>query len=132
MIDSFVEKIQKIFEKVIRKCCPICKYLLYSKHGEHAITKGIFGFFYGIFLGIVFYEFILVDLDFAPTLAIIIGLFISLMLALGNALSTQIRCIGILTIPSFCGKGGRGVLKAISKNHKFENFVNFIFSPSLF
>ncbi|KAM3960286.1 ubiquitin protein ligase sneaky [Aphomia sociella] len=35
------------------------------------------------------------------------------ILGLGNTVSVQLRCISLLTIPMYCGKPGRGVLKAV-------------------
>lgn len=32
---------------------------------------------------------------------------------LGNAVAIQVRCISLLLFPMYCGKPGRGVLKAV-------------------
>lgn len=98
---------------LISKACPFCHHLLFSRKNEYRPLKIIFGFLYGVLLGFGFYELILVDLNFTEDAAFIVGGIICLMLGLGIALSSQIRCISLLSIPAFCGKAGRGVLKAL-------------------
>ncbi|KAK9887184.1 hypothetical protein WA026_020637 [Henosepilachna vigintioctopunctata] len=71
--------------------------------------KAVFGFLYGLLLGLGFYALILTDLNFLPSSAIIVGILLSLMLAFGIAFSSQIRCISVLSLPVFAGKSGRGV-----------------------
>lgn len=100
-------------EEKLRKSCRPFYNLFCSRKREHRIAKVIFGFLYGLLLGLGFYELILVDLSFTENAAFLVGAVISLMLALGIAFSSQIRCIALLSIPSFCGKSGRGVLKAL-------------------
>lgn len=53
------------------------------------------------------------DLNFTVYAAFMVEGIICLMLGLGIAFSSQIRCIALLSIPAFCGKAGRGVLKAL-------------------
>lgn len=36
-----------------------------------------------------------------------------LIVGIGNVVCTQLRCISLLTVPMYCGKPGRGVLKAV-------------------
>lgn len=104
------------FTKLKRICLKKSKFLhdiFFTEEHQHKTLKGICGFFYGVFLGILFYKFILVDLDFTEGAALIVGAVICLMLGFGIAFSTQIRCITLLTFPNFGGKVGRGVLKAM-------------------
>lgn len=98
---------------VLKKGCPCCYKLLFSRKSEYKPLKIIFGFLYGLLLGLGFYELILVDLNFTENAAFIVGGTICLMLGLGIAFSSQIRCIALLSIPAFSGKAGRGVLKAL-------------------
>lgn len=87
--------------------------LLFSRKNEYKALKITFGFIYGLLLGLGFYELILVDLNFTENAALLVGGIICLMLGFGIAFSSQIRCISLLAIPSFCGKAGRGILKAL-------------------
>ncbi|XP_072379507.1 protein sneaky isoform X4 [Diabrotica undecimpunctata] len=101
------------FFKRCKKFVPLFNRLFCSEKYENVGFKRLFGFIFGFFLGILFYKFILVDLDFTEDSAIIVGGIICLMLAFGYAFSSQIRCITCLTFPIFGGKAGRGVLKAL-------------------
>lgn len=98
--------------KFLKKVPLLYKLFCTGKH-EHKTLKRIAGFIYGIVLGVLFYKFILVDLDFTEDAAFFVTLIICLMLANGIAFSSQIRCITCLTFPSFGGKVGRSVLKAM-------------------
>lgn len=100
-------------EETIQKHCPVIHNLFFSKKTEHKLLKRCVGFMYGLLLGLGFYELILVDLNFTEYAGLAVGSIICLMLALGIAFSSQIRCISMLAIPSFGGKAGRGVLKAV-------------------
>lgn len=111
-VQKCFDNIQNIFEKSIKYCPPLY-HVLYSRKGEYRKQKIFMGFFYGLFLGLAFYELIIVDLNFTENVALIVGGTIALMLACGIASSSQIRCIALLAIPSFGGKAGRGVLKAL-------------------
>lgn len=106
--DKYLLSFRKFFKRV-----PPLYNLFCTKNQEHKTLKRVVGFIYGIFLGILFYNFILVDLDFTEDAAFFVGLTICLMLAFGIAFSSQIRCITCLTFPSFGGKVGRSVLKAM-------------------
>lgn len=100
-------------EKTLQRYSPCLYYLLLSKKNEHKKLKIILGFIYGFLLGLGFYELIIVDLNFTENAALLVGGIICFMLAFGIAFSSQIRCISMLAIPSFSGKAGRGVLKAL-------------------
>ncbi|XP_028137332.2 protein sneaky [Diabrotica virgifera virgifera] len=99
--------------KRCKKFIPLFSRLFCSEKHENVALKRFFGFIFGFSLGILFYKFILVDLDFTEDSAIIVGGTICFMLAFGYAFSSQIRCITCLTFPIFGGKAGRGVLKAL-------------------
>ncbi|KAG5889823.1 hypothetical protein JTB14_023149 [Gonioctena quinquepunctata] len=106
------EKVPTSLRKFCRKV-PLLYQLFCTGKTEHVKLKRFFGFSYGIVLGIIFYQFILVDLSFSHEAGLIVGAVICLMLALGITFSSQIRCITCLTFPNFGGKVGRSVLKAI-------------------
>lgn len=108
-----LERLQNSIENCLIKCCPPLYYILCSRNNEHKVLKRISGFVYGLLLGLGFYELIIVDLNFTQDAAYIVGGILCLMLAFGIAFSSQIRCISLLAIPSFSGKAGRGVLKAL-------------------
>ncbi|XP_063227560.1 protein sneaky-like isoform X2 [Bacillus rossius redtenbacheri] len=55
---------------------------------------------------------VIVDLQFSPLVRLGLGTLICLLIGLGNALSIQVRCLTLLTVPSLCGSTGRAVLKA--------------------
>lgn len=104
------------FTKLRRFCfkkCKILHNLFFTEEHRHKHLKSFCGFFYGILLGVLFYKFILIDLNFTEGAALIVGSTICLMLGFGIAYSSQIRCITLLTFPNFGGKVGRGVLKAM-------------------
>lgn len=106
--DKYLTNVRKFFKKV-----PPLYNLFCTEKQEHKTLKRVVGFIYGFFLGILFYNFILVDLNFTEDAAFFVGLTICLMLAFGIAFSSQIRCIICLTFPSFGGKVGRSVLKTM-------------------
>ncbi|XP_045462537.1 protein sneaky isoform X2 [Harmonia axyridis] len=89
------------------------KILFTTRKSRYKKTKTFFGFVYGLLLGLGFYYLILTDLNFVPSSAIICGIVISLMLAFGIALSSQIRCIIFLSLPVFAGESGKGVQYAL-------------------
>ncbi|KAK5645220.1 hypothetical protein RI129_006520 [Pyrocoelia pectoralis] len=84
-----------------------------SSKNKYVPKKRAAGFICGLMLGLAFYELILVDLNFTENAAFIVGGIITLMLSTGIALSSQIRCITLLSFPTFSGRAGRGVLKAM-------------------
>lgn len=89
------------------------KILFKTRKHKYRKTKTIFGFLYGILLGLGFYELILTDLNFLPSSALICGIIISSMLAFGIAFSSQIRCISFISLPIFAGESGKGVQYAL-------------------
>ncbi|CAH1987297.1 unnamed protein product [Acanthoscelides obtectus] len=102
----------KLLRKIFKKC-PLLFSLFCTEKQSHKKLKIIVGFVYGILLGIAFYNFILIDLNFTEEVGFIVGSTVCLMLGFGIASSSQIRCIISLTYPTIGGKVGRGVLKAV-------------------
>lgn len=100
-------------EHYLQKSCRPLHNLFLSRKRQYRGIKAILGFIYGLLLGLGFYELILVDLNFTESAGLLLGGIISIMLGFGIAFSSQIRCISLLSIVSFCGKSGRGVLKAL-------------------
>ncbi|VVC28228.1 Dendritic cell-specific transmembrane protein-like [Cinara cedri] len=76
-------------------------------------SKLILGFFYGIFLSLILYHFIIVDLELSDQSTRLMGIVISLFLSVGHAISQQIRCLGLLSMPTFFDKTGQRVLVAM-------------------
>ncbi|XP_014288715.1 protein sneaky [Halyomorpha halys] len=93
--------------------CPWIKKLLFSKSGEHPLAKRIAGFFFGVVLAAIFYQFIIKELEFTPLTTGLLSITILLLLSVGCAISSQLRCTCLLTFPAFCGRAGRGALKAL-------------------
>lgn len=85
--------------------------------------KVICGFLYGLLLALLFYEMILIDLEFTPLATVIVGAIISSMIAFGVAFSMQIRCIALLSFPMFGGQTGRSVLRVSSYLYTLFNFL---------
>eukprot|EP00102_Acyrthosiphon_pisum_P015026 XP_008185393.2 PREDICTED: DC-STAMP domain-containing protein 1 [Acyrthosiphon pisum] len=73
-------------------------------------SKMILGFFYGLFLSLILYHFVIVDLEFTDQTTRLMGIVISLFLSIGHAISQQVRCLGLLAMPTFCDKSGQRVL----------------------
>ncbi|XP_025193978.1 E3 ubiquitin-protein ligase DCST1 [Melanaphis sacchari] len=73
-------------------------------------SKLILGFFYGFFLSLILYHFVIVDLEFTEQTTHLMGIIIGLFLSIGHAISQQVRCLGLLAMPTFCDKSGQRVL----------------------
>lgn len=112
-MEFYLERLEHSTTTCLRRCCPPLYYSMCTRSDQHKVIKRIFGFFYGLLLGLLFYEMILVDLNFTQNIAYYVGGTLSLMLGFGIAFSSQIRCISLLSLPTFCGKAGRGVLKTL-------------------
>ncbi|KAJ8920140.1 hypothetical protein NQ315_011799 [Exocentrus adspersus] len=106
--DKHATALRKLLKKL-----PLLHQLFCTEKHQHKCLKRVAGFAYGVFLGVLFHNFILVDLDFTEDAAFFVGSFICLMLGFGYAFSSQIRCITCLTFPNFGGRVGRSVLKAL-------------------
>ncbi|EFA10523.1 protein sneaky [Tribolium castaneum] len=98
------------FKDTLRRSSLLLYKVIFSQK-EHTVLKKLFSFFFGVLLGIGFYFLILIDLNFTAGASTTMALAMCLLLGLGNAFSSQIRCITLLTLPSFGGKVGRGVIK---------------------
>ncbi|XP_012271973.1 E3 ubiquitin-protein ligase DCST1 [Orussus abietinus] len=103
-------------EKLLRnylKTCPTLFHICYDPIGTHKKTRALIGFFLGFFFGVFFYETIVVDLAFEKYTSLALGVVIVTSLSVGCSSSIQVRCICLLTVPSFFGRAGRSVLKAL-------------------
>ncbi|KAL0870021.1 hypothetical protein ABMA27_006197 [Loxostege sticticalis] len=67
----------------------------------------------GFLLGQIYYAYLLKKIPFPDHISVTLSLAISFLLGIGNVVCTQLRCISLLTVPMYCGKPGRGVLKAV-------------------
>ncbi|RZC37622.1 DC STAMP domain containing protein, partial [Asbolus verrucosus] len=117
----------KTFKHKLKRSSLILYKVFFSKN-DHRILKKIFSFLFGVLLGVGFYHLILVDLNFTEGASLLMGAVMCLLLGFGNAFSSQIRCITLLTLPSFGGKVGRGVIKtfvvAFILSGPVENITN--------
>lgn len=100
-------------ENVTKKHLPYFHKLLFGKVSECYWGRIVCGFLFGIIVGVVFYDIILVDLAFGKGTIYYLGIISTLLIAGGCAISYQVRCIILLTIPSFSGKSGRHIIIAI-------------------
>ncbi|XP_035791120.1 protein sneaky-like isoform X2 [Anopheles albimanus] len=88
--------------------------LIGAKTREHLVLRVLLLTLYGLLLGILFHQLVLVNLDLPATVKFYIGLAVALALGLGCALSLQVRCIGTLCLTGFLGRAGRNVLKTLT------------------
>ncbi|CAH4030336.1 unnamed protein product [Pieris brassicae] len=65
----------------------------------------------GFCLGQAYFHYLL-KFILPNTIGLSLGIIISVCLGIGNTISIQIRCISVLLLPMYCGKAGRGILKA--------------------
>lgn len=112
---EFLLKHLKPVKTCLNKTCPCIKKLVFSRREEYRTCKTFFSFFYGLLLGLFFYELVIVELSFKPNVTIILGCIIATMFAFSIAFSRQIRCIALLSMPTFGGRAGRRVLR-VSEN----------------
>ncbi|XP_046493019.1 protein sneaky [Neodiprion pinetum] len=109
MMERALDKLSKVYLTV----CPTLYGVCYDPPGQHKKSRAAIGFLLGVTLGVLFYELVIVDLEFSPYTTLALGAVVIVMLAVGCASSIQVRCISLLTIPVFCGRAGRSVLKAM-------------------
>ncbi|XP_026740924.1 protein sneaky-like isoform X2 [Trichoplusia ni] len=69
-------------------------------------------FMCGFCLGQIYYNTLLRKIPFPYDLGYAVSLVLSIIL--GTAISIQMRCICLLIFPMYCGKAGRGVMKAVA------------------
>ncbi|XP_045777917.1 protein sneaky isoform X1 [Maniola jurtina] len=85
---------------------------MFSNCYEKKLVKSLLGFLAGFALGQCYYILFLKDISFLGD-GYFIGLILSILLGVCNAVSIQVQCISLLLLPMYCGKAGRGVLKAV-------------------
>ena len=61
---------------------------------------------------LVLYEVAFYDMTIATVIKLSLGFMFLILIAIGFAASTQVRCIVILVIPVFLGKEGRSMMSA--------------------
>ncbi|XP_021204373.1 protein sneaky [Bombyx mori] len=93
--------------------CPFLQKVIFSKPNEYKILKHILSFFSGFVVGQVYYVYLLKNCFFNETLGLAFALMLSTVIGICCATSCQVRCVLLLCVPMYCGKVGRGVLKAI-------------------
>ncbi|XP_059059041.1 protein sneaky-like [Achroia grisella] len=92
-------------------CRPIHKII--SEIRDKQCIRHTLSFIGGFMLAQFYYLYMLKRIPLPYYFEICLSLLISVLLGIGNTISTQLRCISLLTFPMYCGKPGRGVLKAI-------------------
>ncbi|XP_068987148.1 protein sneaky [Bombus flavifrons] len=108
-----VEKFKKDFLKHYQAKFPILFRICFDPIGTHKKSRAFIGFLLGFFMAVLLYECIIVDLQFDAYTSVSLGGILIMMLSIGCALSIQVRCISILTIPAFFGRAGRSMLRAL-------------------
>ncbi|KYM76230.1 DC-STAMP domain-containing protein 1 [Atta colombica] len=108
-----IEGMRRNFLKYYLKKCPTLFHICYDPIGTHRKARAFIGFLFGFVAAVVLYEGIIVDLQFDTYTSIFLGAILVVMLSIGCASSIQVRCICLLTIPTFLGRSGRNVLRAI-------------------
>ncbi|XP_024880185.1 E3 ubiquitin-protein ligase DCST1-like [Temnothorax curvispinosus] len=108
-----IEGARRDFLKYYLKKCPTLFHICYDPIGTHRKARAFIGFLYGFVAAVVLYEGIIVDLQFDTYTSISLGAILVAMLSIGCASSIQVRCICLLTIPTFLGRSGRNVLRAL-------------------
>ncbi|XP_018306105.1 DC-STAMP domain-containing protein 1 [Mycetomoellerius zeteki] len=108
-----IEGTRRNFLKYYLKKCPTLFHVCYDPIGTHRKARAFIGFLFGFVAAVVLYEGIIVDLQFDTYTSIFLGAILVVMLSIGCASSIQVRCICLLTIPTFLGRSGRNVLRAL-------------------
>ncbi|XP_043271509.1 protein sneaky-like [Venturia canescens] len=112
-LGRIIEKTHKNILASYLKNFPSLFHLCYDPIGTHKKARAVVGFFLGLFLGIVFYVGIILDLEFDRYTSLALGAIVIVLLSIGCASSIQVRCVCLLMIPAFFGRAGRSVLKAL-------------------
>ncbi|XP_064073870.1 protein sneaky [Vanessa tameamea] len=113
MTKSLFEKLELCSLYLVRIYCPPLYFIIFSEYQETRILKVLLGFIAGFCLGQLYFNLFLKDIPFLNDAGFILGLVISIILGVSIAVSVQVRCISLLLLPMYCGKAGRGILKAI-------------------
>lgn len=91
-----VERNRENFLASYLKSCPTLFHLCYDPIGTHKKARRFVGFFLGLFLGIVFYVGIILDLQFDPYTSLALGAIVIVLLSIGCASSIQVNAISQL------------------------------------
>ncbi|XP_053970629.1 protein sneaky-like isoform X1 [Hylaeus volcanicus] len=108
-----VEKLKKKFFKYYSSHFPTLFHISYDPIGTHKKSRAFAGFLMGFVLGVLLYEFIIVDLHFDRYTSFVLAVIVVTMLSVGCAASIQVRCVSLLSVVSFFGRSGRSVLRAL-------------------
>ncbi|XP_046970372.1 protein sneaky [Vanessa cardui] len=113
MKKSLFEKLGIYLLYIIRIYCPLLHLIIFSEYHEKRILKVLLGFIVGFCVGQLYFNLFLKDIPFLNDVGFILGIIVSVILGVSIAVSVQVRCISFLLLPMYCGKAGRGILKAI-------------------
>ncbi|XP_076235359.1 protein sneaky [Calliopsis andreniformis] len=108
-----VERFKKNFFKFYSRNFPTLFHICYDPIGTHKKSRAVIGFLLGFFMAVLFYELIIVDLQFDKYTSFSLAVILTTMLSIGCATSIQVRCVCLLTIPAFFGRSGRSMLRAL-------------------
>ncbi|XP_052125476.1 uncharacterized protein LOC127749797 [Frankliniella occidentalis] len=86
--------------------------LLLAPRGRHRRLRAAAGALWGALLGLLLLRFVLRDLGVGGHVGVVLSAAVVALLAIGHAVSTQVRCIALLALPALCSRGGRTALRA--------------------
>ncbi|GIX66848.1 protein sneaky [Caerostris extrusa] len=78
-----------------------------SRRDQYRGIKAMIGFPFGVLFGYALHKLVVERFQLSPSTTKVLGGIVTLCVAIGFALSKQVRCICCLTIPSLCGNAGR-------------------------
>lgn len=144
----FFEKLDKYLSCFFQYFCPFLHRLVFSEYEKYKLPKTILSFIAGFALGQMYFFYLFKDISSLSDYVHYISLFISVLLGkyvfsyktfhlqvikfaqyfqgVSNAVLIQVRCILCLLLPMYCGKSGRGVLKAVVLSYVVAGKKNYI------
>ena len=84
---------ERYFEKGLKiylKKCPTLFHICYDPIGTHKKERAAIGFLLGFFMALIFYELVIVDLQFDQYTSLSLGAIVMTMLSVGCATSIQV------------------------------------------
>ncbi|XP_046562007.1 E3 ubiquitin-protein ligase DCST1-like [Haliotis rubra] len=90
-----------------RKLFGLLKLLLRSSPDQHRTLKTVLAFPIGVAVAFALYFTVINSIKLPPTTRQAVGGVLGVAVALGFGLSTSVRCIVLLVVPTFFGKSGR-------------------------
>ncbi|XP_064644658.1 protein sneaky-like [Lineus longissimus] len=100
--------------RCFKRGCPKLHEFLHSPQNQFACLKRLLGFPFGLALGVALYWGVIDGMLLPRFIRLSLGGVICISLATGYSLSTQVRCISLLVLPTFCGKTGRAYIQTFA------------------